>query len=426
MFLLGAFNGLLLAGLRHNNHLVAPSTAGHGIKDRYGMLDLLWILLPIAAASGWWAARRSMGRSREDTECLTTPAYFRGLNYLLNEEPDKAIDVFVQLLEVDSETVETHLALGSLFRRRGEVERAIRIHQNLIARPALGEDQRAQALLELGMDYMRAGLYDRAENLFLELKEMKLHVRKALQNLLIVYQQEKDWQSCLETARELESLANDPLTLERSHFYCELAEEALRKGEKEDAEKFLEKAASVDAHSVRPLHMQAQLAAQQGDCKAAIRLLHQAVEKDRDFLPEVLGDLMKCYRRLGDLPALQSYLEQFLGDGMDVAVALAITEIITETEDEAAARAFLSKQMHSHPTLKGLLRLIELNASLPDVQAEQMLVSMKTHVEQLLAERPAYQCSKCGFVANTLHWQCPSCRSWGSIRRKSEPEEKQS
>ncbi len=390
------------------------------------MLDLLWILLPVAAASGWWAARRGMARSREDAECLTTPAYFRGLNYLLNEEPDKAIDVFVQLLEVDSETVETHLALGSLFRRRGEVERAIRIHQNLIARPALGEDQRAQALLELGMDYMRAGLYDRAENLFLELKEMKLHVRKALENLLVVYQQEKDWQSCLETAEELESLVNDPLSLERSHFYCELAEEALRKGQKDVAGKLLKKAASVDARSVRPLHMQAHLAMEQEDCKAAVRLLRKAVEKDPDFLPEVLGNLMECCRQLSDLPALRSYLEKFLGNDTDVAVALSITEIITEIEDEAAARAFLSRQMHLHPTLKGLLRLIELNTSLPDIQAEQMLASMKTHMEQLLAERPAYQCSRCGFVANTLHWQCPSCRSWGSIRRKSEPEEKQS
>ncbi len=390
------------------------------------MVEFLWILLPVAAASGWWAAKRSVARGCEEADRLTTPAYFRGLNYLLNEEPDKAIDVFVQLLEVDSETVETHLALGSLFRRRGEVERAIRIHQNLIARPALEPDLRAQALLELGMDYLRAGLYDRAENLFLELKEMKLHVRKALQNLLVVYQQEKDWESCLKTAEELESLVNDPLLLERAHFYCELAEEALRKGQKDAAGKLLKKAASVDAQGVRPLHMQARLAIQQHDCKAAKRLLLQCVDKDQNYLPEVLTDLMDCYRRLSDLPALKTYLLKFLGNGMDVAVALAITEIITEIEGEEAARVFLGEEMHLHPTLKGLLRLIELNASSPDVQAEQMLMSMKTHVERLLAERPAYQCGKCGFVANTLHWQCPSCRSWGTIRRKSEPEEKSS
>lgn len=388
------------------------------------MLELLWILLPVAAASGWWLAKRSAARSCGETDRLTTPAYFRGLNYLLNEEPDKAIDVFVQLLEVDSETIETHLALGSLFRRRGEVERAIRIHQNLVARPALGQEQRAQALLELGMDYMRAGLYDRAENLFLELKEMKLHVRKALENLLVVYQQEKDWQSCLKTAEELESLVNDPLSLERSHFYCELAEEALRKGQRDTAEKLLKKAGSVDAHSVRPLHIQAHLAMEEEDCKTAIRLLRRAVDKDLHYLPEALGDFTECYRRFSDLPALKTYLMEFLGNGMDVAVALAITEIITETEGEESARVFLSRQMQLHPTLKGLLRLIELNAALPDAQAEQLLISLKAHVEQLLDEGPACQCRKCGFVANTLHWQCPSCRSWSSIRRKSVSQEK--
>jgi lipopolysaccharide biosynthesis regulator YciM len=162
--------------------------------------ELLLLLLPVAAASGWIAARRSQRQERGKCVNDTSPVYFRGLNHLLNEEPDKAIDAFVEMLEVDSDTVETHLALGNLFRRRGEVERAIRIHQNLIARPALTREQRAQALLELGQDYMRAGLLDRAENLFRELKDTRLHVRQALKNLLVIYEKERDWQACLDTA----------------------------------------------------------------------------------------------------------------------------------------------------------------------------------------------------------------------------------
>ena len=155
------------------------------------------MLLPLAAASGWLAARSSARKQEKQCVGETGPVYFRGLNHLLNEEPDKAIDAFVEILEVDSDTVETHLALGYLFRRRGEVERAIRIHQNLIARPALTREQRAQALLELGQDYMRAGLFDRAENLFRELKETKLHARQALNQLLFIYETERDWQACL-------------------------------------------------------------------------------------------------------------------------------------------------------------------------------------------------------------------------------------
>jgi len=153
--------------------------------------DLLWLLLPLAAASGWWVARLDH-QNRPGKGARDFPsAYFKGLNFLLNEQPDKAIEVFIKVLEVDSETAETHLALGNLFRRRGEVERAIRIHQNLIARPTLDKEQRSQALLELGQDYLKAGLFDRAENLFIELAENRLHSQPALRFLMQIYQQER-------------------------------------------------------------------------------------------------------------------------------------------------------------------------------------------------------------------------------------------
>ena len=198
------------------------------------MQELLLLLLPVAAASGWLAARRSARKEQKACVGETGPVYFRGLNHLLNEEPDKAIDAFVEMLEVDSDTVETHLALGNLFRRRGEVERAIRIHQNLIARPALTREQRAQALLELGQDYMRAGLLDRAENLFREPKETKLHVKPALGHLLVIYEKESDWQSCLDTADQLESISGEKLGLQKSHYHCELAVIAKAEGRASD------------------------------------------------------------------------------------------------------------------------------------------------------------------------------------------------
>ena len=191
------------------------------------MLELIIILLPIAAASGWLVARRGYEKREQKPLQDCSPAYFKCLNYLLNEQPDKAIDVFIKLLEVDSDTVETHMALGNLFRRRGEVERAIRIHQNLIARPSLSRQQRAQALLELGQDYMRAGLFDRAENLFVELAETKLYNKQALTNLLEIYQQEKDWAKAVAIGRRL-SRQNRELRPQLAHFECELAAQALQ------------------------------------------------------------------------------------------------------------------------------------------------------------------------------------------------------
>jgi lipopolysaccharide biosynthesis regulator YciM len=382
--------------------------------------ELLWLLLPLAAASGWWAARRAGDRERGGgSRGATNPAYFRGLNYLLNEEPDKAIDVFVKLLEVDSETVETHLALGSLFRRRGEVERAIRIHQNLIARPALTREQRGQALLELGQDYMRAGLYDRAENLFLELKDMRLHTRQALRNLRVIYEQERDWNACLKVAEELEPLLPEPLGLERSHYYCELALLARQQGDLAGAQANLKRALQANRNCIRSIQIQAELASSRDDCATALKLLKQAAAKAPEHLPEVLPAIGNCYRRLGDLVGLRQYLDELPAQG-SIGVILAKADLVRETEGEHRAAACLSEALKRNPSLKGLLRLIELNASLPDLQAQQMLIRVREQLERLLKERPMYQCQHCGFSANTMHWQCPSCRHWSSMTRMPE------
>lgn len=386
------------------------------------MSELLWLLLPLAAASGWLAARRSRGATPKTTG-LQRPAYFRGLNHLLNEEPDKAIDIFVQLLEVDSETVETHLALGNLFRRRGEVERAIRIHQNLIARPALTREQRGQALLELGQDYMRAGLFDRAENLFKELREMRMHLRQALTNLKMIYEQEKDWSACLEIVEQLSPLVQEPLGVQKSHYYCEMAEQAIAEGEYGRAEGLLKKALGVSKDCVRALHQQAGIALRREDYKTTVRLLKRAVTQDANYLPEVLPTLIECHKRLDDLNGLKAYLKDLVAKPHTSVAVLALADLIRETEGKQPAADFLVQALAEKPNLTGLQRLIQLNALLPLQETSRILLQLEQILKQLLSERPHYQCQHCGFSAKTLHWQCPSCRHWGSIKHKSEPEE---
>jgi len=189
------------------------------------MLEWLFFLLPIAALSGWLAARAHYKKKYRPQDLKITPEYFKGLNYLLNEQPDKAIDVFIRLLEVNSETVETHLALANLFRRRGETDRAIRIHQNLIARPTLNSSQRIQALVELGLDYMNAGVLDRAEQLFLELLQQSSPPEQAIKQLLRIYQQEKHWDKAIEMAKRLQPNKNNDIGILIAQFYCELAEQ---------------------------------------------------------------------------------------------------------------------------------------------------------------------------------------------------------
>lgn len=385
------------------------------------MQELLFLLLPVAAASGWFAARRGR-REEPESDCGadTRADYFRGLNHLLNEEPDKAIDAFVKMLEVDSDTVETHLALGNLFRRRGEVERAIRLHQNLIARPALTREQRGQALLELGQDYMRAGLYDRAENLFRELRETRMHVRQALTNLLVIYEKERDWAACLETADQLAASGSDKLTLQKAHYHCEMALAARADGRASDASAALKKALSIERCCVRANHLQARMAAEQGDLQTAIRIMRQAAEKDPEYLPELLPEIVTAFRKLGDLLALREVLAGFAATHTGSGAELLLFDLIRELDGDLAASRYASERLAHAPSLPLLLCSIDLNATLPPEAEGGFLQGLRPHIQSLLEETPVYQCKQCGFAAKTLHWQCPSCRSWSTVKRRRE------
>ena len=199
------------------------------------------------------------------------PEYFKGLNFVLNEQPDKAIEVFIRMTEVDSETVETHLALGNLFRRRGEVDRAIRVHQNLIARPTLNQDQRAHALLELGMDYMRSGLLDRAEKLFLELVNLGLYLNEAYSHLLEIYQQEKDWENAISVAKKNEIISGENFSPIIAQFYCEIAENDLNIGKINNAKEKIDDAISFNSKCVRASILEARIFQLKGKIDYAIK-----------------------------------------------------------------------------------------------------------------------------------------------------------
>ncbi|TVO75921.1 lipopolysaccharide assembly protein LapB [Sedimenticola selenatireducens] len=386
------------------------------------MMELLWLLLPVAAASGWWAAKRSDAR-QDVTLAERTPGYFSGLNYLLNEQPDKAIDVFIKMLEVDSDTVETHLALGNLFRRRGEVDRAIRIHQNLIARPTLNREQRAQALLELGQDYMKAGLLDRAESLFTELGEMNMFQSQALGNLLTIYQEEKDWDKCLQIAKRLEQLTNRSLRKECAHFYCELAEEAQFRKDLNKASQLLKKAQIADEGCVRATILQGEIEVLNGANKNALRTFRQVERQDPSYLSEVLPAIIDCHMALGQRAELIKYLHQLHQKHHTVSCVLALTGFIQKDEDDAAAIQFLANFLHEHPNLAGLDRMVELSLKSGKGDAQESLGILQQILQKLMEKRPAYQCLSCGFTAKTLHWHCPSCKTWGSIKPLQEVDE---
>ena len=380
------------------------------------MYELLLLLLPVAAASGWYTAKRGMAVKKQKQPQEISPVYFKGLNYLLNEQPDKAIDLFIKLLDVDSDTVETHLALGNLFRRRGEVERAIRIHQNLIARPSLSREQRAQALLELGQDYMRAGLFDRAENLFIELTELKLYNEQANIYLLEIYQQEKDWKRCLEVAEKITVSHYPALHNSIAHFYCELAEQLLRQQNMAAAESYLKRAQHLKRSNVRVLMLQAEIEYSRGDCRSVIRLLRQVEGSDPAYLSDALPRLIECYKKLGQQQEMYGYLRQLYQQHHCTEAMLILTDMIADSDGEDAAVEAVLDHLAQTPDLKGLERLVRLNLQRSEESPRETLEVLLSSVSKLLDKEPAYQCEHCGFTAKKLHWHCPSCKTWGAIK----------
>lgn len=377
---------------------------------------ILAMLLPVAALSGWWVAKRRPKASTSGNRSELSSEYFTGLNYLLNEQPDKAVDVFVKMLEVDSETVETHLALGNLFRRRGEGDRAIRIHQNLIARPTLTKEQRAQALLELGKDYMRAGFLDRAENLFLELVDDKTHRVSALDHLLDIYQQEKDWEKAIVTARKIEVNTGKRMSAVSAQYCCELAEAAMERGEKKLAQKTLKRAVNYDKNCVRATLLTGQIEKESHNYKAAIRIYKQVEHQDPNYISEIFAPLLDCYKALGMLGEMEVYLRHVLNHLGGTTALLMLAEITSMRDGESAAAQSIIHYLKNKPSVRGLDRLIEYNLVGSDGAARDNLIILKDLTSKLVDRYAIYKCSNCGFKGKTLHWQCPTCKTWNSTK----------
>jgi lipopolysaccharide biosynthesis regulator YciM len=382
-------------------------------------IEWLILLLPLAAVSGWFAASHAARKESAKSEREANPVYFQGLNYLLNEEPDKAIDVFLEMLEVDADTIETHLALGNLFRRRGEVERAIRIHQNLIARPALSREQRAQAVLELAQDYMRSGLYDRAEQLLLELKQGRQYVVPVLRNLVKIYQQEKDWDACLKTIEALDLESGETHDLQKSHYFCEMANKARADGDNEVARIYLKRALNVYTGCVRATHLLARIDIQENKRKDALVKLLDAAERAPEYLPEIIREIVDIYRSEGDMRGVRAFPEDQVKRHPNQGTELFLAEIIRQQSGDAEATRFLGEYIAKNPSMPGLIRLVELQCTMPSMGNDHLLYNVRAHLHRLMAERINYQCQKCGFEAKQLHWQCPSCDSWSTIKRRS-------
>ncbi|MCR6661557.1 MAG: lipopolysaccharide assembly protein LapB [Luteimonas sp.] len=374
-----------------------------------------FLLLPIAALSGWVIGRRGGERHSDTQVSRLSTTYFRGLNYLLNEQPDKAIELFLHIAELDKDTFETQVALGHLFRRRGEVDRAIRLHQGLVQRPDLSDQQKVQAMLALGEDYMRSGLLDRAEVVFTDLARIDQRAPQALKHLIGIYQAERDWSKAIDNATRFESVTGEPMGKLIAQFECELADRLRVAGDAAGARAAVVRAYAADSNSVRAGILEGKLELDAGNDKAAIRAYERAARHDPDFLPEVMPSLLAAYERVGDTPGARKFLAEMSEHYRGIAPVLALTRLVEAEEGVPAARKYLSHQLKDRPSVRGEAALIDLTLA-EGHDHESTLRDLRLITEQLLVRNPSYRCNRCGFGARTHHWQCPSCKEWGTIK----------
>jgi lipopolysaccharide assembly protein B len=379
-------------------------------------LALLFLLLPLAALSGWYVARRGSERTSGARVSELSTSYFRGLNYLLNEQQDKAIEVFLKLAEYNRDTVETHLALGNLFRRRGEVDRAIRVHQNLIARPSLSEEQKTVVLLELGEDYMRAGLLDRAETLFTDLVAMNALAPTALTHLVAIYQHERDWDKAIDHARKLEEATGESQAAVIAQFHCELAEQARARQAWGEARAAVDAAFAAQADCVRASMILGHIEAANDRLDTAIEAFERVAELDVDYVPEILSPLLDCYARAQRMQRAEEFLLAINERYQGVSPVLALAKLYARTQGEARAIEFLTRQLRQRPSVRALMALIDVNLHNAEGEVRESFLIQRDLTRKLLEGQAIYRCTRCGFGAKAHHWQCPSCKSWGSVR----------
>ncbi len=378
---------------------------------------LLAGLFLLLAATGW-ALGRFGERDEENPPPPLNVDYLKGLNFLLNEQTDQALEHFLEMVRVDDKTIETHFALGSLFRRRGEIDRAIRIHQNIIARPDLAAEQRDQALFSLAKDYLHAGLLDRAEKLFVRLSQGSRYQVQALESLCRIYEQEKEWQKAIDAGQQLETLSGRSLALQIAHYYCELAEEGAANNDYAAARRYVKKAQAGRPRTMRGALTRAHIARETNDHKTAIRLYHRIIDEHTYLIAEALPEIVATYEKDGSMTGLDKALRSMLDKNPDMRSLVAYTAIVNNLTDIPIIDECVKNYLLDEPTLSEFVDLHIFSQGNGATQSEA-LSKVRSALSKLAAATPRYQCQECGFSSQRLLWQCPSCRNWETQRPAS-------
>jgi lipopolysaccharide biosynthesis regulator YciM len=373
--------------------------------------EIWWLLgIPLFFSLGWIAARVDIRQLISESSSLPK-GYFKGLNFLLNDQPDKAIDAFIEILKLNPETVELHFALGNLFRRRGETERAIRVHQNLLSRPDLPIEQQTQAMFELGQDYLKAGLLDRAEETFNQLVagQYAIPARKAL---LEIYQREKEWLRAIDAAHALQESGAGGRQKEIAQFYCEIAQDELVHTHPEAAMVMLDKAIATDRHNVRAAILTGDIHLAKGDVEQAVLAWRRVEQQSVPHVALVAQRLMDGYRKLERPHEGLNLLKSYMAETPSIDLLEVVFKATLELETVVEANQLVSNELRRTPTLLGLDKLLDARMMVAPPEVLPELSIVKNLVSGYAQKFTRYQCTHCGFKARQFYWQCPGCSKW--------------
>jgi lipopolysaccharide biosynthesis regulator YciM len=369
--------------------------------------DLQWLLmaLPLAFGLGWLASRLESRQWRREVES-SPKAYFKGLNLLLNEQQDKAIDAFIEAVQHDPASSDLHFALGNLFRRRGDYERAVRVHQHLLGRADLPSAERDRAQHALAQDFLKAGLFDRAEAAYHQL-EGTAFATDARLALLTLHERSRDWRAALEVARGLEASAAGSFAGRIAHYWCEVALEADAAGQPGDGDMALQRAREAAPQAARPLVIAGQRLARRGEHAQAMALWGQLAVAQPSAFSVVAVEYARSAQACSAVSVAQVVLRQVLQSETSSDVMAAWLQL---ESDAQARRGLLLASLQQHPSLSPAIALLKDMAPAPaDVGAQEAVVRSMAHALKPLQR---YRCAACGFEAQHYFWQCPGCQGW--------------
>ncbi|AIK89481.1 lipopolysaccharide assembly protein LapB [Glaesserella parasuis] len=388
------------------------------------MLELLFLLLPIAALYGWYMGQRSAKKDQDAINNKFSRDYVTGLNFLLSNQQEKAVDLFLSMLQkqesenqISTESqFEAEITLGNLFRSRGEVDRALRIHQGIENSLHYSFEQKLLAKQQLAKDFMAAGFYDRAENYYITLLDEPEFAVNSLSQLAVIYHKTREWKKAINVAEKRLRIEPEMDKIPLSHYYCEYAQ-AVRSDDEKAFLTALQKALSYVPHCARASILFGDFFFEKQEMRTALRYFEAVLEQEPNYISEVLHKIKQCYIALNEQNNFELFLIKANQIKHNSSIDLALAEFIEQKDGVEAAQSRLYQQVRQFPSLMTFHRFIyyQVNEA-EEGRGKESLVLLHKMVGDRIKQGFQYRCIHCGYQSYRLSWHCPSCRTWESIK----------